>query len=169
MFGTLPGGTPTAQLAGQLQGPLSGNIVQAALVVLRDGNMGTINLQLKPESLGSVKIKLEMSDSKITGKILVQSDDALKAFRQELHSLEQAFRDGGFNASVINLSVSADAGQGAGGQFAQGNQQTQQSGQALNAAWWTRRSDAYAADESYGAAGYYYPSGPGTHGVALYA
>ncbi|MDR2662742.1 MAG: flagellar hook-length control protein FliK [Treponema sp.] len=86
-------------LARELRGDLSGDIVKQAAVVLRDGE-GTIRLSLKPESLGKVKIHLEMAENKISGHIFVETEEALRAFEQEIHTLEQSFRDSGFEASL---------------------------------------------------------------------
>jgi len=87
-------------LARELNGELSADIVKQAAVILRDGGEGTIRLSLKPESLGKVKIHLEMAENKILGHIVVESEEALRAFEQEIHTLEQAFKDSGFEASL---------------------------------------------------------------------
>ncbi|MDR0447909.1 MAG: flagellar hook-length control protein FliK [Treponema sp.] len=87
-------------LARELQGDLSADIVKQAAVVLRDGGEGTIKLSLKPESLGKVKIHLEMAENRISGHIVVESEEALRAFEREIHTLEQSFRDSGFEASL---------------------------------------------------------------------
>lgn len=71
---------------------------------------------MRPESLGAVKIKLELTDNKVAGRILVESDEALKAFAKELRSLEQAFLDGGFDGASLELALSSgDSGAGSGG------------------------------------------------------
>ena len=94
-------------LARELHQNLNGDIVRHASIALKDGGEGTIKLSLKPESLGNVKIALELSDNKITGQILVESEEALNAFRKEIASLEQAFKDSGFSAADLNLSLSS--------------------------------------------------------------
>jgi hypothetical protein len=86
-------------LSRELRGDLSADIVKQAAVVLRDGG-GTIRLSLKPESLGKVKIHLEMAENKISGHIFVETEEALRAFEQEIHTLEQSFKDSGFEASL---------------------------------------------------------------------
>jgi len=91
-------------LARELQGDLSADIVKQAAIVLRDGGEGTIKLSLKPETLGKVKIHLEMAENRISGHIIVESEEALRAFEREIHSLEQSFRDSGFEAS-LNTSL----------------------------------------------------------------
>jgi flagellar hook-length control protein FliK len=87
-------------LARELRGDLSTDIVRQAAIVLRDGGEGTIRLSLKPESLGKVKIHLEIAENRILGHIFVDNEEALRAFEQEIHTLEQSFRDSGFEASL---------------------------------------------------------------------
>ena len=87
-------------LARELQGDLSADIVRQAMIVLRDGGEGTIKLSLKPETLGKVKIHLEMAENRISGFIFVDNEEALRAFEQEIHTLEQSFKDSGFEASL---------------------------------------------------------------------
>ncbi|MDR2768412.1 MAG: flagellar hook-length control protein FliK [Treponema sp.] len=92
-------------LAEKLRGELSGDIVREASIVLRDGDQGVIRLSLKPETLGKVKIHLEMAENKISGHIFVESEEALRAFEQEIHSLEQAFRDSGFKGATLSTAL----------------------------------------------------------------
>jgi len=99
-------------LARELHQNFNGDIVRHASMALRDGGEGTIKIALRPESLGNVKIRLEMTENKIMGHIVVESEEALNAFRKEISSLEQAFRDSGFSNADLNLSLTAD-GQGA--------------------------------------------------------
>jgi flagellar hook-length control protein FliK len=103
-------------LARELHQNLNGDIVRQASVVLKDGGEGTIKLSLRPESLGNVKIHLEMADNKITGHIIVESEEALRAFEKEAASLEQAFRDSGFDGANLDMSLAQD-GRGAGDQW----------------------------------------------------
>jgi flagellar hook-length control protein FliK len=111
-----------AELQAQLRTNLSGDIVRQAQMILRSGGSGqtegAIRLTLKPETLGNVKIRLEMAENKITGHITVESDDALKAFEREIHSLEQAFRDAGFEGVTLDMTL-ASGGGAEGGQQAE--------------------------------------------------
>ncbi|MDR2096917.1 MAG: flagellar hook-length control protein FliK [Spirochaetaceae bacterium] len=93
-------------LARELQQNLNGDIVKQAQVLLREGGEGTIRLSLKPESLGKVKISLEMTENKITGKIVVESGEALRAFEREMDALEQTFRSEGFDGASLSLELS---------------------------------------------------------------
>jgi flagellar hook-length control protein FliK len=97
-------------LAGELRGGLGDDIVRQASIILKDGGAGLIRLTLKPESLGNVKIRLEMAENKIAGRIIVESNEALRAFEREMQSLEQAFKDSGFNGASIEMSVGSDNG-----------------------------------------------------------
>ena len=112
--GLSSGGVPARAfeevLAGELRGGLGDDIVRQASIILKDGGAGIIRLALKPESLGNVKIRLEMAENKIAGRIIVESNEALRAFEREIQSLEQAFRDSGFNGASIEMSVSSDNG-----------------------------------------------------------
>jgi flagellar hook-length control protein FliK len=95
-------------LARELHQSFNGDIVRHASMALKDGGEGTIRIALKPESLGNVKIRLEMTENKITGHIVVESEEALNAFRKEIASLEQAFRDSGYANADLNLSLAAE-------------------------------------------------------------
>lgn len=96
------------------------DLVQTGSIILKDNNAGTINLILNPEELGSVKIKLEISDNQITGKILVASKEAYDAFNQNLNLLKNAFIDSGFSAGGFDLAFTGSNQQGEFGQ--NGNQ-----------------------------------------------
>lgn len=98
-------------LARELSQNLNGDIVRQAQVLLRDRGEGTIRLALRPESLGNVKIQLELAEKKITGHIIVESNEALRAFEREIHSLEQAFKDSGFGETRLDTALASD-GQG---------------------------------------------------------
>jgi hypothetical protein len=97
-------------LARELHQNLNNDIVRHASVILRDSSEGTIRLALKPESLGNVKIRLEMAENKITGHITVESEEALRAFEKEITSLEKAFVESGFEGANLEMSLAADGG-----------------------------------------------------------
>jgi flagellar hook-length control protein FliK len=95
-------------LARELRGDLSADIVRDATVIARNGGEGTIRLTLHPASMGNVKVRLEMTENKITALIVVESDEALKAFQRELPVLEKAFRDSGFSETTLEMSLAQD-------------------------------------------------------------
>ena len=96
------------------------DFVKAGNIVLRDNDQGSINMILKPESLGNVKINLQVSDNVITGQITVHSKEAFEAFKQNMDTLRQAFQDSGFENATLNLSFADNSSSGA---FAQGERQ----------------------------------------------
>lgn len=98
----------------------SADFVKAGKIVLKDNDVGNIDLILHPQSLGNVKISLELSDKVITGKILVSSQEALEAFNATQESLKAAFIESGFDGASFDVSF-ANQNQ----DFA-GNQQSQQ-------------------------------------------
>lgn len=95
-------------LAKELHQKFNGDIVRHAVIALKNNGASLIKLALKPESLGNVKISLEMAENKITGRIIVESEEALRAFRREIQSLEQAFRDSGFDIAKLDLSLASE-------------------------------------------------------------
>ena len=97
-------------LAAELRGNLSTDIVRDATVIVRNGGEGTIRLSLRPATLGDVKIRLELTENKITGHIIVESNDAFRAFERELPVLEKAFRDSGFSETNLDMSFAQDRG-----------------------------------------------------------
>lgn len=108
------------------------DFVKAGSIVLRDGNQGAINVILRPESLGNVKISLSLSDKVITGQITVQSQEAYNAFRDSIDTLKAAFAQSGFEAQGFDLSFAG------GQQFAQSQQD------------WQNPEFAVRADKHYG-------------------
>ncbi len=96
--------------------------VKAGSILLRDNNSGTINMTMKPESLGNVKISLELSDKVIAGQITVNSREAYEAFRQNLDTLKNAFQQSGFDSAAFTLNLTDNSATSA---FAQGGQQGQ--------------------------------------------
>lgn len=108
-----------AMLSNQLQNNAT-EFVRTGSIILRDGNMGTINLVLHPESLGNVKISLELNDKLVSAQIQVASEEAFQAFKDSISSLKQAFAESGFDTGSFDLSW---AGNGQQRQDGQGNQQ----------------------------------------------
>lgn len=86
----------------------AGEFVKTGLITLKDNNTGSIKLILHPEQLGNVKIKLDLSEKVITGKIIVSSEEAFVAFKDSLESLRQAFISSGFENAGLELSMSGN-------------------------------------------------------------
>jgi len=94
-----------AMLANQIQNN-STEFVRAGSIVLKDNNVGNINLVLHPESLGNVKINLQLTDKVIAGHITVASREAFNAFQESIGSLKEAFTQNGFDSASFDLSWS---------------------------------------------------------------
>ncbi len=86
----------------------SSELVKTGSIILKDGNQGTINLILHPEELGNVKIKLDISDNVLTGRITVASEEAYNAFKANMSSLKEAFDANGFDTAGFDLSWSGE-------------------------------------------------------------
>ncbi len=100
-------------MAERMRDAWNGEIVQSAHIVLKDGDAGIIRLRLRPESLGNVKIELNLSENNISGRIIVESDEAKNAFERNMNELSDAFKQGGFDSARLEVSVGGGAGGGA--------------------------------------------------------
>jgi flagellar hook-length control protein FliK len=100
-------------LAERMRDAWNGEIVQSAHIVLKDGDVGTIRLRLRPESLGNVKIELNLSDNNISGRITVESDAAKSAFEKNMNELSDAFKQGGFDSAKLEVAVGGGSSDGA--------------------------------------------------------
>ena len=99
------------------------DFVKAGNIVLKDGNQGSINLVLRPEGLGNVKISLNLDDKNLSAQIVVHTKEAMDAFRESIPSLKQAFTESGFETGSFDLNFSDNGANQQG--FAQGEQQNQ--------------------------------------------
>jgi len=109
---------PAGQTALERFREMAGNeLVKATNMVLRDGG-GEIRLVLKPESLGSVRIKMHLVDNTIEGKIVVDNQAVKQVIDGNLDSLMRALRAEGFQGATLQVSV--------GGQNADNGRQAQE-------------------------------------------
>ena len=124
-------------LARELRGNLSLDLVKNATLIVRNGGEGTIRLALHPASLGYVKVHLEMTENKIMGHIIVESNEALRAFQRELPVLEKAFKDSGFLETSLEMSLAND-----GSDYGAGQQRQERDLSAMDAVMAASRYDA---------------------------
>jgi flagellar hook-length control protein FliK len=80
-------------------------LVRNAGLILRNGG-GEIRLVLKPESLGSVRLRLNFTDNVIDGKIIVDNPAAKHVLEASLDSLTRALSAEGFQTASLQVSVS---------------------------------------------------------------
>jgi len=97
-----------------------GQLVDQARIVLKDQNAGEIRMTLYPETLGKVKVSLNLSDNTLAGQIFVENQTVKDVFQSNMDGLLQAFRDGGW--SDLSLQVSVGGG-GSGNQAGNGQPQ----------------------------------------------
>ncbi|TVQ27639.1 MAG: flagellar hook-length control protein FliK, partial [Spirochaetaceae bacterium] len=113
--GGSPGGLATLrgeaqmQLARSLQEQGNAEIVRSARLIVRGNDSGEIRLTLRPESLGNVRISLQMQDGHIAGRIIVDNQSVREVFEQNMAALERAFHEGGLETGLLDVSV-ADSG-----------------------------------------------------------
>ena len=81
------------------------DIVKTAGLIVRDGG-GEIRLTLKPESLGSVRIRLRLEDGKVEGRIVVDTPEARRVFEAGIDGLTRALQADGFQTGALQVSVS---------------------------------------------------------------
>jgi flagellar hook-length control protein FliK len=74
-------------------------------IILREGGSGEIRLILKPESLGSVRIRLALSESSLEGRIVVENSTVKDLMDASLEHLKQALREGGFQSASLEVAV----------------------------------------------------------------
>jgi flagellar hook-length control protein FliK len=79
-------------------------LIRATNLILRDGG-GEIRLVLKPESLGSVRIRMNLVDNKIEGRIIVDTSAVKQVLDQSIDALSRALTAGGFQTASLEVSV----------------------------------------------------------------
>ncbi|WP_041866014.1 flagellar hook-length control protein FliK [Sediminispirochaeta smaragdinae] len=99
-------------LSSRLQQDLSGKIVKQASIVVKNDNAGEIRLILHPENLGRVRIRLQLEDNHIAGRIFVDNTSVRDAFEASLRQLERNFEANGFESAKLNVFVGGDQARG---------------------------------------------------------
>jgi len=118
----------SGQLDKLLKGDLGKEIVKQTGIVVKDDGKGEIRLVLQPERLGKVRIRLELDDNHIAAKILVENKSIREVFEHNLEHLARTFREGGFSADSLDVSVQGD-GAGRDGRKQQGPVQKKLAGE----------------------------------------
>ncbi len=79
--------------------------VKRSSIILKDNGSGEIRLILKPESLGNIKIKLNITENHIAGKIVVENNSMKQLIESHLTDLKTALNSDGFQNSSFDVSV----------------------------------------------------------------
>lgn len=95
---------PRGDTIQRLRDMAGSEVLKAANMVVRDGG-GEIRLVLKPESLGSVRIKMNLVDNSIEGRIIVDNPAVKQILDGSLDSLIRAFTADGFQNASVQVSV----------------------------------------------------------------
>jgi len=93
-----------------------GQLVDQARIVLKDQNAGEIRMTLYPESLGKVKVSLDLSDNTLAGQIFVENQTVKDVFQSNMDGLMQAFQEGGWDTMSLEVSVGNGNGGGQAGE-----------------------------------------------------
>ncbi|MDZ7795115.1 MAG: flagellar hook-length control protein FliK [Spirochaetia bacterium] len=93
------------ELMQQLQDHLNKDIVKRSSILIRENGSGEIELDLKPDNLGQVRIRITMENNNIAGKIFVENSNVKEAFDQNMQQLYRAFKEHGFENAALNVSV----------------------------------------------------------------
>jgi flagellar hook-length control protein FliK len=92
----------------QMRSGGNSEIIKQAKFILKNKNSGEIRLTLKPERLGNVRIKLNLQDNNIVGRVIVENINIKEVFEHNLESLQRAFREEGFSSASLDVSVGGE-------------------------------------------------------------
>ena len=92
------------QLARRLDAEAGSEIVRQVKVVLNRADAGEIRINLRPEHLGRVRVRIQMEDNRLSGRIFVESAAAREAFRSALDGLQVKLVESGFGAADLELA-----------------------------------------------------------------
>lgn len=79
-------------------------IVKKASVNIKE-NKSEMVIQLKPEALGKIKIKLSVSDGELAGKVIVESNEVKKIIQNNMNDLSQALKENGIELGSLNIEL----------------------------------------------------------------
>jgi hypothetical protein len=98
------GRTPFAGPLERLREMAGSELMRATGIILRDGG-GEIRLVLKPESLGSIRIRMNLVDNAIEGRIIVENPAVKQVLDGSLDSLARALTAQGFQSASLEVAV----------------------------------------------------------------
>ena len=100
-----PTGPPPPSLLRAFQERLIPEFVRHTGIILKEGGSGEIRLLLRPESLGSVRIRLVLGETSLEGRIVVENSTVKDLVEASLDHLRQALRAGGFQSASLEVAV----------------------------------------------------------------
>ncbi|MAG13912.1 MAG: hypothetical protein CMN78_04890 [Spirochaetales bacterium] len=84
---------------------IDSQIVRQTGIILKNNNRGEIRLVLKPEHLGRLRVRIQLDDNRLTGRIFVDNATVKDSLDNDLESLYRAFRENGFEAEGFEVLV----------------------------------------------------------------
>ena len=96
---------PRSPFSPQLGETINTQIVRQTGIILKNNNRGEIRLVLKPEQLGKLRIRIQLDDNRLTGRIFVTNAIVKEALDNDLESLYRAFKQNGFDAEEFEVLV----------------------------------------------------------------
>ncbi len=93
-----------AELAQKLDAQAGNDIVRQVKVVLNRADSGEVQINLRPDNLGKVKISIRMENNRLTGRIFVETAAAREAFRSALDGLQTKLVESGFGSADLELA-----------------------------------------------------------------
>jgi flagellar hook-length control protein FliK len=81
------------------------DIMQNARIFVRDGKNGSFSVNLYPESLGKVNINLGLEHGILTGKFLVENEDAKQILLDNIAALKEQLEGAGISVGDFHVNV----------------------------------------------------------------
>lgn len=99
------------QMMEKLKNSLQNDIVKHTKIILKENGNGEIRIVLKPESLGSIRMRVNLQNNHIDGRIFVENINIKEIVDQAMNNLNAAFKQEGFDSVSLKVSVGHGNGQ----------------------------------------------------------
>ena len=108
-LGSTESGADSARSFGRVfRESVNPEIVRQSSFVLKGNQQGEIRLILKPAHLGNLRVRLEIVENRITGRIIVDSAFIRDTVEQNIEDLARAFRQHGYDSAALDVTVSGE-------------------------------------------------------------
>jgi len=84
--------------------------------LMLDDKKSVMQIDLKPDHLGRIMLKIEMVDNKLSAQIFAQNQGTSDMFKQNMSDLQNAFKQAGLSVEKFDVNVASNAGGFAGGE-----------------------------------------------------
>ena len=93
---------------GQIRDVVVPEVLKSVGILVREGGGGELRLVLKPDSLGNIRIRVQIENNSLEGKILVDNSIVRDIVESNLAGLKSALRAEGFEQTALEVAVSDD-------------------------------------------------------------